>query len=118
MKRAARFLLLVLAGWLFALPAQRVQRVRGLARAPVAAAFEAPTTIAVEHVVLETSAMPRVAAAPLHARLPAPSFKLLCAPEQGRSTARVSPRDLRQALRRVQTRRRLPRLSSDDPPWC
>jgi hypothetical protein len=118
MKRAARCLLLVLAAWLLALPAQRVQHVRALTRAPVAAAFEAPTTSAVEHVVVETSAMPRVAAAPLQARLPAPSFELLRALEQGRPTAWLAPRDLRQALRRVQTRRRLPRLSSDDPPWC
>ena len=118
MKRAASFLLLVLAAWLLALPAQRVLQVRVLARAPVAVAFEAPTTSGVEHVVVETSATPRVAAAPLQARLPAPSFELQRALERGRPSAGLSPRDLRQALRRVQTRRRLPRLSNDEPPWC
>ena len=118
MKRAARLLLLLLTGFLLALPVLRVQQqVRVLVRAPIAAAFERKATTAVEHAVAESSA-PRVAAASLQARLPAPQPRWLSALVEREPSVLSAPRDLRQALRRVQIRRRLPRLSDGDPPWC
>jgi hypothetical protein len=116
MKRAARLLLLLLVGWLLALPLLRVERVRVLVRAPAAAAFERRVAPVAEHAVVEARA-PLVADAPLQARLPAPSFTSRSRPELGQPSALSLPRDLRQALRRVQPRRRLARLSSDEPPW-
>jgi hypothetical protein len=117
MKRAARLLLLALVGWVLALPLLRVERVRVLVRAPVAAAFERKAAPLAEHAVAE-SCTPRVAAAPLLDRLPLPPFASFQAGEWREPSACQAPRDLRQALRRVHARKRLPRVSSDDPPWC
>ena len=116
MKRAA-CLLLLFAVWLLALPSAGAPRPQlGPATVSVSAG---KACLAVQQVVEQVAALPRVLPARYvaPARLPALPQSLPC--EHVRSTHRVyacAP-DLREALRRVQTRRRVPRLSSEEPPW-
>lgn len=114
MKRAL-CLLLLFAAWLLAGPGVSAPRVP--AHAPVCAATdEAQVSAAAQHVA-PPLALARVLRATLWARLPAlPELRLR---ERGRpGVGRYgSAPDLRAALRRVQTRRRVPRLSSEEPPW-
>ncbi len=121
MTRATQLLLLLLASWLLLVaPCARLPRV--MSAAPPAVGTEERVRANVEHAVLETATRP-IVKAPLAERLRAvrlpaavlvalrvePSF----APAHG-----VHVPDLREALRRVQTRRRLPRPTPEEPPWC
>lgn len=115
MKRAVGVLLLLFAVWLLASPAARVPHPS--AAAPAASAHDGTRGSAVEHVVQRPAPAP-VLRAPVWARLPAAPLAL---PRRAARWARgvVTPApDLRAELRRVQTRRRVPRLGADDPPWC
>lgn len=115
MKRAAQLLLLLLASWLLsAAPSARFVNVAPAA--PPALSSEERARSSVEHAVFEVATL-QVARAPLLARVPAPLPQLtwherLLAPQA------IAPPDRREALRRVQTRRRLPRLTPAEPPWC
>jgi hypothetical protein len=115
MKRAAGLLLLLFAAWLLAGPVARVPRAPTAPKA--VAAHDGTRGSAVEHAVQRSAPAP-VLRAPLWARLPAAPLAL------SRRSARwargvVTPApDLRAELRRVQTRRRVPRLGAEDPPWC
>lgn len=114
MKRAARLLLLLLFSlWLWALPGARLPRLAHVERAP--AVSEQRVQSQVEHVA-PGSASAQLAKAPLLARLQAPPAFCERAPfsELPRPTRLA---DRRAALRRVQVRRRLPRLPTGDPPW-
>jgi hypothetical protein len=114
MTRGALTLLLLLTSWLSSLPELRA------APAPTAVVAashdEAQSSEARDHVAAQ-SAMPQVPRSPVVARLPALPLtgQARC---QGGEVARSSrPHDLRAELRRVQTRRRLPRLGGGEPPW-
>ncbi|HXK19361.1 MAG TPA: hypothetical protein VNG33_16235 [Polyangiaceae bacterium] len=115
MKRAVCLLLFVLGAWLLASPAARVPELR--AQPPGLSASDGRLRDAVEQLAPQ-SATPHVARAPRFARLPIAPLGL---PPRGatfrRQAAHEPVRDLRQALRRVQTRRRVPRLSGGEPPW-
>lgn len=113
--RRALTLLLLFAVWLLAAPGAAAPRVpAGLAT--LSACDEARVDQAVQHVAPERAAL-RVGHAPLGARLPAllPLFARRRA-QLIRGGGHAAP-DLRAALRRVQTRRRVPRLSCEEPPW-
>ena len=114
MKRAACLLLLLFSGWLLALPGARLQP--AAARAPTVSVNDGKVSPAVEHVAA-ASAMPQVLRAPLASRLPVPLLAPLHEREPWLRAAAARPRDLRAQLRRVQTRRRVPRLSAGEPPW-
>jgi hypothetical protein len=115
MTRAAQLLLLLVASVLLA-AAPRGGLPRVVPATPLAILEEVRERAGAEHAVLDLSTL-QVARAPSVARLPAPL------PELARGS-RLSPPpsadapDLREALRRVQTRRRLPRLTPAEPPWC
>jgi hypothetical protein len=115
MKRAVFLLLFVLTAWLLALPAARVARLP--AEAPGVSVSAGKLSTAGEHVAAQ-HAMPHVARAARVARLP---IEAQSPPHAGLALERLPAlrptRDLRQALRRLQTRRRLPRLSAGEPPW-
>jgi hypothetical protein len=115
MKRAVFLLLFVLTAWLLAVPAARVARLP--AQAPGVSVGDGKASAAVEHVAAQ-HAMPHVARAARVARLP---IEAQSPPYAGlafaRSPALRPTPDLRQALRRLQTRRRVPRLSGGEPPW-
>jgi hypothetical protein len=115
MTRGALTLLLVLTSWLSSLPELRAATALAPAAVVAVSHDEALSGEAPEHVAAQ-SATPQVPCSPVMARLPALplSGKARC---QGRQIAGSSPpQDLRAELRRVQTRRRLPRLGGD-PPW-
>jgi hypothetical protein len=114
MKRAA-CLLLLFAVWLLAAPGASAPRAP--VRVATLAQHDGKAISAVRHVVQPLAASPRVQPAPVWARLPA--LPPLTRPERVRPThgAYVDVPDLREALRRVQTRRRVPRLSGEEPPW-
>ena len=114
MKRAIGLLLLLFAGWLLASSGARLPRV---VQQPVSVSQQAcPAASAVEHVVEQVAPL-RVMRSPWFARLP------VLAPELKRGRSRLlhqcSSRapDLRADLRRVQTRRGVPRLGAEEPPW-
>jgi hypothetical protein len=111
---AAWLLLLLFSAWLFVLPGTRLPPV--VAPTPAVSVSDGQVSLAVEHVAAE-SVMPHVLRAPLWARLPVPSFEPLREREPWLRIATQEPTDLRAALRRVQTRRRVPRLSTGEPPW-
>ena len=115
MKRAAFLLLFVLGAWLLAAPAARVPELR--AQPSEVSASDGKAGVAVEQLAPQP-ATPLVARAPRSARLPiAPIAPLPRGATFRRQAAHEPVRDLRQALRRVQTRRRVPRLSGGEPPW-
>jgi hypothetical protein len=116
MKRAAWLLLWLCSVWLLALPSSRLQQLQAPTRTDMAAASDGKTSAALEHVAA-ASAMPSVARAPVQARLPASPLALLSSRQGWQRVPPSRPPDLRQALRRVQTRRRVPRLSAGEPPW-
>jgi hypothetical protein len=116
MTRSALSLLLLLTSWLLALPELRA------ATAPhpvavVAVSHDQARAGEVRDHVAAQSAMPQVPRAPLLARLPAlPMADDAWYPHR-QSPCACRPHDLRAELRRVQTRRRLPRLGGGEPPW-
>jgi len=116
MKRAAFLLLLLVFGaWLLAAPAARVPELRETS--PGISASDGRARTAVEQLALQ-SATPLVARAPRLVRLPIASVAVPRASLTFTRQAAPEPvSDLRQALRRVQTRRRVPRLSGGEPPW-
>lgn len=115
MKRAVGVLLLLFAVWLLALPGARAPRAPSAE--PAASAYDGTVSCSVDHVVQQLQSVP-VLRAPLWARLPAAPLAL---PRRSarwvRGVVGHAP-DLRAELRRVQTRRRVPRLSAEEPPWC
>jgi hypothetical protein len=116
MKPSPLLLLLLLTSWLLALP----ELYRATAPAPLAVVAashdEVRAASAMEHLAAQ-SAMPQVPRAPLLARL-AVEPPSAAPPRPAQASARsVRLHDLRAALRRVQTRRRVPRLGGGDPPW-
>ncbi len=114
MKRAAWLLLLLFSAWLVfpGLPGARLRPVP----APSVSVSDSKVSLAVEHVAAK-SVMPHVLRAPVGSRLPVPLFEPLGEREPWLRSAALRPTDLRAALRRVQTRRRVPRLSAGEPPW-
>jgi hypothetical protein len=115
MKRAVALLLLLFAVWLLVLPAARVPR--PTAAPPAASAHDGTRGSAVEHVVQQVAPAP-VLRAPVWARLPAAPLALPRASARWARGVVARAPDLRAELRRVQTRRRVPRLSGEEPPWC
>jgi hypothetical protein len=114
MKRAAGLVLLLFAVWLLAMPAARVPRAPA---PPAVAAHDGTGGSAVEHAVQQSAPVP-VLRAPLWARLPAAPLALSRRSARWARGVVTRAPDLRAELRRVQTRRRVPRLSAEDPPWC
>lgn len=115
MKRAAQLLLLLLASWLLAAaPSARFARLTSAP--PLSVVHEPRARESVEHVVLEVATL-QVAPAPLLARVPAPPPEL-AVDSRWLAPHAAAPPDRREALRRVQARRRLPRLTPQEPPWC
>ncbi len=114
MKRAAWLVLLLFSAWLFVLPGARLRPVA----APTASVSvsDGKAGLAVAHVAA-ASVMPQVLRAPLWLRLPVPSFEPLRERAPWQRTAALRPTDLRAAVRRAQPRRRVPRLSTGEPPW-
>jgi hypothetical protein len=109
------WLLLLLSSWLLALPALRLS---GPCRQAsiVASDCRDVSVAAGEHLVSQTAAV-TVPRAPLQARLPVPhAFEVVGHAAQAWPLP-TELGDRRDALRRVQLRRRLPRLGGDDPPW-
>jgi len=116
MKRSVLWLLLLLASWMLALPQSYAATAPAQPAAVAADRDEARDGAAMEHVAAQ-SAMPQVPRAPLLARLPAPQLTTDPPPPTPARARSIRPHDLRAALRRVQTRRRVPRLGGGDPPW-
>jgi len=114
MKRTTWVLLLLFSTWLFAVPGARLRSEP--ARAPTLSVSDGKVSLSVEHVAANPVAPP-VLRAPILARLPVPTLEPLGQREPWLRAVAARPRDLRAALRRVQTRRRVPRLSSGEPPW-
>jgi hypothetical protein len=114
MKRAA-CLLLLLAVWLLGAPGAGAPRVP--TRTATVAQDEGKVGAAVQHAVQQLAALPRVPRAPLWARLPVLPETATRELVRPMHAAYARTPDLREALRRVQTRRRVPRLSSEEPPW-
>lgn len=113
MKRAASVLLLLFTAWLVTLPSAHV---RALASPPAVSAVDGKAVVTVEHVV-PTFTRPLLLRAPLWARLPAAPGPLLRGSAcWARAAAERAP-DRRAAVRRVFTRRRVPRLGAEEPPW-
>jgi hypothetical protein len=116
MKRAVGLLLLLFGVWLLALPGARLTHAPVSAAVPAVSAYDGKVGSTVEHVVQQLAQAPVLRAA-LWARLPAAPLALPQASARwARGVVERAP-DLRAELRRVQTRRRVPRLSSE-PPWC
>ena len=116
MRRAAWILLLLLVAWVPTLPGARLQQLRARADAPAATTTNERASALAEHVAAR-SATPRVARAPALARLPVAPLALLGEQESWERASARRPHDLREAVRRAQTRRRIPRLSAAEPPW-
>jgi len=114
MKRAL-CLLLLFAVWLLAAPGASAPQPVGRV-ATVSASDEARVSAAVPHVAPQL-ALTRVMRAPLWARLPVVPSLVRRVLERRVSVVAGAAPDLRAALRRVQTRRRVPRLSCEEPPW-
>jgi len=113
MSRGVYLLLLLFGAWLCALPAARTVPVP----TPQAAlAGHAEATPNAEHVAAQV-ATPVVAPAPFLDRLPATDVRFFGASRSFAIAQAARVRDLRALLRRAQVRRRLPRLSGDEPPW-
>ena len=108
-------LLLLLVGWLVAVPALRVS---APPHATAAASERREASAAASGEQLAPQAATReVSRAPFLARLPVPNASAATAPRQVARRQAVGLVDRRAELRRVQLRRRLPRLGADDPPW-
>lgn len=114
MTRAA-CLLLLLSSWLLALPALRLSEPSLRARVVAGGAREV-SAAAGEHLVAQTAAV-AVPRAPLQARLPVRQAFDVVGSAAKVWTLPAELGDRRDALRRVQLRRRLPRLGGDEPPW-
>jgi hypothetical protein len=115
MTRGACLLLLLLSSWLFAQPGLRLNAAACRATVVADASREA-SAVAGEHLISQT-ATPEVARAPLLARLPLGHvLGVVEGPRSAHAWSAVVG-DRRDAVRRVQLRRRLPRLGDDDPPW-
>jgi len=115
MKRAAFLLLLVFGAWLLAAPASRIPAPR--TEPPAVSASGDKADAGIEQ-LRPPSAASHVARAPRLARLPTAPFTLPRGSLRFARRAAFEPvRDLRRALRRVEKRRRIPRLSGGEPPW-
>jgi hypothetical protein len=115
MTRGAQLLLLLLASWLLSASPRALATHVARAASP-AVVDEQRARATVEHAVLDV-ATPQVGRAPVIARVPAPSPEL-ARDSRWLDAPSVSLPDLREALRRAQPRRRLPRLTPQEPPWC
>jgi len=113
MKRAAGLLLLLFAVWLLTLPGAHVPR--GVA-SPAVSAVDGKARVAVEHVLPQLT-LPQVLRAPLWARLPAAPEALSGRRARWVQRAVELAPDRRAAVRRIFTRRRVPRLGAEEPPW-
>ena len=114
MKRAAGLLLLLFAVWVLALPGAHVPR--GVASPPAVSAVDGKARVAVEHVLPQLT-LPQVLRAPLWARLPAAPEALSGRRARWVQRAVELAPDRRAAVRRIFTRRRVPRLGAEEPPW-
>lgn len=113
MMRGVYLLLLLFGAWLCAWPAARTVPVPP----PHAVlAGHAEATPNVEHVAAQV-ATPVVAPAPFLDRLPATDARFFGAHRSVAIARALVVRDLRALLRRLQIRRRLPRLNGGEPPW-
>lgn len=108
-------LLLLFALWLLAAPSASAPRVPARV-ATLSVADQAKVSAVVQHVAPQP-ALARVLRAPLWARLPALPPLVLREQEWPVLDPYGGAPDLRAALLRVQTRRRVPRLSCEEPPW-
>ena len=116
MTRSALTLLLLLASWLLSLPELRAATAPAPVAVVAASHDEARAGEAREHVAAQ-SATPQVPRAPLLARLSPLPIAEHAWPLRWQRAWGSAPHDLRAKLRRVQTRRRLPRLGGGEPPW-
>jgi len=108
-------LLLLLSSWLFAQPGLRLNAASRQATV-VASAGRDASVGAGEHLVSQAATL-EVPRAPLLARLPlGHELGVVTAPRSGWALPDALG-DRRDAVRRVQLRRRLPRLGGDEPPW-
>jgi len=115
MTRGAWLLLLLLSSWLLASPALRLSE--PARPAPIAANGNREASVAAgDHLLLPATPL-GVPRAPLLARLPVPRGLAVVGSANHAAIFPTEPADRRDVLRRVQLRRRLPRLGGDDPPW-
>jgi hypothetical protein len=114
MKRGVYLLLVLFSVWLLVTPGQGAPRVR--LRPTVSTGVE--KTKAVVDQVVQFRALPGVLKAPPLARLPAAPALLPRARFRWLMPSRQVAPDRRAALRKVSTRRKVPRLSAEEPPWC
>lgn len=117
MTRGVCLLLLLLSSWLWSAPSLRVHGLPSRAAVVADGSREARAAAASDHIAAQT-AMPEVPKAPLLARLPPTTVHAAAPGPIRRWSLLARPGDRREALRRVQSRRRLPRLGGDEPPWC
>jgi hypothetical protein len=113
MKRGVYLLFVLLSAWLLATPTQRTVAVR--TRAAVGAEVEKAKASAEQAVQLH--ATPRVLKAGPVARLPVTPGVLLRARYRWLKPEREARPDMRAEVRKVLTRRKVPRLSAEEPPW-
>lgn len=116
MMRGVCLLLLLSFSWLVARPGLRL--VAAPARAAVVASARGDACVAGPEHVAAQSATPQVEPAPLLGRVPATPPGTPGASSTPSCERPGCTRDLRAALRRVQLRRRVPRLGGADPPWA
>jgi hypothetical protein len=112
---SAALRLLLLAAWLLVgqgAIAPRTASAQARAQLGAAAAKRVDTAA-----LPALSALPRVAPAPVLERVPIELATLPRMPPAWAPASFAKPRDLRLELRRAQTRRRVPRLGSEEPPW-
>jgi len=114
MTRGVYLLLLLFGAWLCALPASRSVPVPP---PHVVLAGHAEAAPSAEHVAAQV-ATPAVAPAPFLDRLAVTDVRVLGAARSWGTSRARELRDLRALVRRAQIRRRLPRLSSGEPPWA
>ncbi len=116
MTRGACLLLLLLSSWLLASPSLRLSEpARG---APAVASQQRETSVGADDHLLSQPTTLGVPRAPLLARLPVPRGIAIVGGANDAWSLPDELADRRDELRRVQLRRRLPRLGGDDPPWC
>ncbi|HYQ17819.1 MAG TPA: hypothetical protein VEQ58_18730 [Polyangiaceae bacterium] len=118
MTRGVSILLLLLSSWMLAIPALRASSAPLRAAVVAGSGDEARAAESAEHVAAQC-ATPEVPRAPFLARLPSPqdaAYRSRWHHWLDRASFVVV--DRREDVRRVQLRRRLPRLGGDDPPWA
>ncbi|HYP89147.1 MAG TPA: hypothetical protein VEQ59_13365 [Polyangiaceae bacterium] len=117
MTRGVSILLLLLSSWLLSIPALRASNAPLRAAVVASSNDEARAAESADHTGAQC-ATPEVPRSPLLSRLPWPHGAAHAG--LGRSwldSGSMIVADRREAVRRVQLRRRLPRLGGDDPPW-